>query len=94
MKESRRLKGRVGQLEAKAATPDREPVEIGDVRVEEGDNRVRVIFPGKPTESVRAKLKSNGFHWSKSEGAWQRMSSQWAWDLAQSIAREVVAVSP
>jgi len=86
VKESRRLKGRVGQLEAKAATPDREPVEIGDVRVEEGDNRVRVIFPGKPAESVRAKLKS--------EGAWQRMSSQWAWDLAQSIAREVVAVSP
>lgn len=35
-------------------------------------NRLQFVFDGKPVESVRSELKSNGFRWSPREGAWQR----------------------
>lgn len=37
-----------------------------------GINRIQLVFEGKPSEEIRAKLKHNGFHWSRYEGAWQR----------------------
>jgi len=43
-------------------------------------NRLQLIFDGKPTESIRTELKSCGFRWSPSEGAWQRQisnSAEW-----------------
>ena len=36
------------------------------------DNRVQLFFPGKPPEETRALLKSQGFRWARSVGAWQR----------------------
>ena len=36
------------------------------------DNRLRVFFDGKPDADTRAELKSNGFRWAPSVGAWQR----------------------
>jgi hypothetical protein len=36
------------------------------------ENRVQIIFPGKPSETVRSILKANGFKWAPSQGAWQR----------------------
>lgn len=35
--------------------------------------RIQFIFDGKPDEDTRALLKSYGFRWSPSQGAWQRM---------------------
>jgi len=43
-------------------------------------NRLQLIFDGKPTEPIRTELKSCGFRWSPSEGAWQRQisnSAEW-----------------
>lgn len=34
--------------------------------------RVQLRFPGKPDEATRTLLKSHGFRWSPSQGAWQR----------------------
>jgi Domain of unknown function (DUF3560)/Large polyvalent protein associated domain 29 len=36
------------------------------------ENRVQIVFPGKPSETVRSILKANGFKWAPSQGAWQR----------------------
>lgn len=35
-------------------------------------NRLQIIFPDKPDEEMRSKLKANGFKWAPSQGAWQR----------------------
>jgi hypothetical protein len=35
-------------------------------------NRLQLVFDGKPDQSVRSLLKSNGFKWAPSQGAWQR----------------------
>lgn len=35
-------------------------------------NRLQLKFDGKPDENTRKVLKSNGFRWAPSEGAWQR----------------------
>lgn len=35
-------------------------------------NRIQIFFDAKPSEGMRNHLHHNGFHWSRSEGAWQR----------------------
>ena len=73
----RRIKQRIEELTAKAQTADQPDIEhdCGAYRVAEcfEDNRVRVFFDGKPGEAVRGVLKANGFRWSPTAGAWQRM---------------------
>lgn len=50
---------------------------VGEARIVDNveANRVQVIFPGKPSDEVRAALKQAGFRWAPSEGAWQRHRS-------------------
>jgi hypothetical protein len=36
------------------------------------ENRVQFIFDGKPSAEVRGIMKSHGFRWAPSQGAWQR----------------------
>ena len=44
----------------------------GRVEANKEDNRLQIIFDDKPDEKARAALKSNGFRWAPSVGAWQR----------------------
>jgi hypothetical protein len=74
----RRMKERVAELTTRNAaraelTEDVER-EVNGVRYIENTaaERIQLIFPGKPAESVRDLLKSYGFRWAPSEGAWQR----------------------
>lgn len=48
--------------------------------------RLQIIFPGKPDAVIREKLKSHGFRWAPSNGAWQIYRSS----EAIRIAREIV----
>lgn len=49
-------------------------VDYGDFKVLENTEvmRIQIVFDGKPDEAVRSTLKSNGFRWAPSQGAWQR----------------------
>lgn len=35
-------------------------------------DRVQIVFEDKPAEDLRAALKAAGWHWSRTEDAWQR----------------------
>ncbi|MCH7761621.1 DUF3560 domain-containing protein, partial [candidate division TA06 bacterium] len=66
----RRVKQRIKYLEAQKGKTY-ETVEKDGVEVSHNEdlNRVQVRFPGKPSEEVRSRLKSNGFRWSPREVA-------------------------
>jgi len=36
------------------------------------ENRLQIVFDGKPSAEVRSELKGNGFRWAPSQEAWQR----------------------
>ena len=36
------------------------------------ENRIQIMFDEKPDEALRSELKSRGFRWAPSQGAWQR----------------------
>ena len=71
--EIRRVKARIEQL-SKQAQREFSGWEFDGGRVEMNreDNRLQVFFDGKPDADTRAELKSSGFRWAPSVGAWQR----------------------
>ena len=79
--ESLEKQGKIEEIEGK----------YGEItlKVDKEDNRVRLFFPDKPEDSVRTKLKSNGFRWSPYNKAWQRQLNEWSLNLAREIAQEV-----
>lgn len=53
------------------------------------ENRLQIIFDSIPDDETRASLKSNGFHWSPRNKAWQRQLTQ----NAESAARRVLGLN-
>lgn len=75
--ELRRMQTRLASLAAMKKRGDRAEdveTEAGAVTVKENADmaRIQLLFPGKPDEQTRRTLKSHGFRWSPSQGAWQR----------------------
>lgn len=85
----------IGRLEARIATlkkydgQDNEEIEAGGVRIMKNvlANRLQIFFPSIPDEETRKRLKGAGFHWCRSEGAWQRQLSSMAEYLAKQFLR-------
>ena len=48
----------------------------GKAKINEAENRLQLIFEEKPDADQRQELKSNGFKWAPSQGAWQRQLNQ------------------
>lgn len=51
------------------------------------ENRLQILFAGKPRDDVRAELKSNGFRWAPSQNAWQRQLNNGAREAAKRFLR-------
>lgn len=61
--------------------PEEKDIEIEKVEAEKEGiqiisnraiDRLQIVFPGKPNEEMRRRLKSRGFRWSPRNTAWQR----------------------
>jgi hypothetical protein len=71
--EIRRVKAKIEELDKLNQTEDASTAfKGGELRINTDINRVQFIFDDKPCEAVRTLLKSKGFRWAPSEGAWQR----------------------
>lgn len=69
-----RIEERLEYLRKVKQTEPKEVEAAGGVRLVENTEamRVQLFFPDKPDEETRSILKSNGFRWAPSCGAWQR----------------------
>jgi hypothetical protein len=79
--EIHRLRDRVAQVEKALAAAQVEdeagpaPARtVGDCEIIENaaEDRLQLVFPGKPDDALRTALKRHGFRWSPRNGAWQR----------------------
>lgn len=81
-----RVKKRIEHLEQQNNRKEQSH-ELAGVEIKENveANRVQIIFPDIPSETIRTELKSNGFRWSRYNKAWQRHLNDYAVDLAKQI---------
>lgn len=84
----RRMKQRIEELQASEGQETKETDE-GICKVVENveENRIQLVFDGKPSDKVRAVLKSNGFRWSRYNMAWQRhLNDAGRWAVKRTLA--------
>jgi len=69
----KRIRDRIEKLKRTHGKPSQKIV-VGDVEILDNatDNRIQIFFSGRPDEETRSTLKSLGFKWAPSVGAWQR----------------------
>lgn len=80
---------RIERLEKYQETAKSEEVQIGEVTLARNKELVRlqIFFPGKPDQETIKDLKGRGFHWSPSQGAWQRQDTNAAMYAAKNIIK-------
>lgn len=87
----RRIRGRIEELKKRAEnTPEGWEFDGGRVVVNTAENRLQIIFDGKPDADIRTELKGEGFRWAPSQGAWQRQLT----DNAMRAARRLKCIAP
>lgn len=96
--EIRRLEQRIREVAAKAERLEQAPEAPAEkvingvvIREDAADDRIRLIFDGKPAPEVIAALKGRGFRWSPTNGAWQRQLTNNARYAAECVAKAVAA---
>ena len=71
--EINRLKANIDRLENKPETVFKGwQFTGGEAVINLANNRLQLMFNGKPTDEQRADLKKNGFKWASTAKAWQR----------------------
>lgn len=82
-----RIEGRIKELEKRQTSPAPEGWKFdgGEVVINTDENRLQVLFDSKPDADLRAELKSSGFRWAPSQGAWQRQLNSNAIYAAKNI---------
>lgn len=89
--EIHRVQNRIKKLtEAKELGYTGWTFEGGRVEANGDKNRLQIFFDAIPDEETRRELKSRGFRWARSEGAWQRQLT----DNAIYAAGRIKAVQP
>lgn len=89
--EIRRLKERIKQLtQAREVGYQGWEFEGGKVVANAENNRLQIFFDEIPSPELRQELKSRGFRWARSEGAWQRQLT----DNAIYSASRIQAIQP
>lgn len=87
----RRIRGRIAELKKRTeSTPEGWEFDGGRVVVNTAENRLQIIFDGKPDADIRTELKGEGFRWAPSQGAWQRQLT----DNALRAARRLKCIAP
>lgn len=87
----RRIRGRIAELKKRTEnTPEGWEFDGGRVVVNTTENRLQIIFDGKPDADIRTELKGEGFRWVPSQGAWQRQLT----DNAMRAARRLKCIAP
>lgn len=91
----RNIKLRIAKLQRQRSAEATETIieteDISNIRIVDNPqaNRLQIFFPGKPDAGIRSKMKSNGFRWTPSIGAWQSYRSDNARRIAEEIAKAV-----
>lgn len=92
----RRIKDRIARLEKEEAraAEDREDIQGEGYTLTENSEagRIQFIFDGKPDSEIRELLKSYGFRWAPSMGAWQRLLNDNGRSAAQAVIRKMKAM--
>ncbi len=89
--EIHRLRGRIRQLtEARELGYRGWEFDGGKVVANADKNRLQVFFDDVPSAETRQAMKNFGFHWARSEGAWQRQLT----DNAIYAACHIKAIEP
>lgn len=87
----RRIRGRIEELKKRTEnTPEGWEFDGGRVVVNTTENRIQIIFDGKPDADIRTELKGEGFRWAPSQGTWQRQLT----DNAMRAARRLKCIAP
>lgn len=87
----RRIRGRIEELKKRTENiPKGWEFDGGQVVVNTAENRLQIIFDGKPDADIRTELKREGFRWAPSQGAWQRQLT----DNALRAARRLKCIAP
>lgn len=87
----RRIRGRIEELKKRTEnTPEGWEFDGGRVVVNTTENRLQIIFDGKPDTDIRTELKGEGFRWAPSQGTWQRQLT----DNAMRAARRLKCIAP
>ena len=89
--EIRRIKKRIEDMGRMAGSADEGwEFEGGSVVINKEINRLQILFDEKPDDDLRSELKSNGFKWARSQGAWQRQYT----DNAMYAVKRIKAIAP